>query len=185
MGGAPHQHAAMIVIRADVRALLLARNEHRIGLRLGVDEIDLLLHAVIVRLAPGAEEIARLGPAAIDLVVGDQVLDVGEGVDGVIEEGLGFFRRERPVDHALADIDARRDKPAGACRSTEAGLGRVEDNRVDPVPGQFEGGIHAGVATADDRHRRFLRQCHLRQGLRLIGLPPKGLRLEIRVENCL
>ena len=34
-------------------------------------------------------------------------------------------------------------------------------------------------------HIRHVDQRHLRQGIRLIGLPPIGLRLEIRVENCL
>ncbi len=58
----------------------------------GVERLDLLRHGLEMALAPGAEEIAGLVPVAGDVVAGDQVLDVGEGIGRIGEEGGGFFR---------------------------------------------------------------------------------------------
>ena len=183
MAGAAHDHAAAIIVGADLLALAVRR--HDIGLGTGgtVQHVDFLDHAVVVALAPCAEEISGTRPAAVDLLARYEVLDVAEGVGSVGEIGcrLVFLHGLRHV--ALADVDAARHHAAIARRAAKAGLVGIEHDAVDALAVKLERGVEARIARADDGHADALRKGNLWQRRGVVGLPPEGAGLEVGGEQ--
>ena len=63
-------------------------------------------------LAPGAEEISGLGPAAVDFFPRDQVFNEREGIRRIGKEGSRLVRRHGLGEIALAHIDPARNHAA-------------------------------------------------------------------------
>ena len=158
MTGAAHDHAAAIIVGADLLALAFRRHDVGLGTGGSVQHVDFLDHAVVVALAPCAEEVSGPRPAAVDLLARDQVLDVAEGVGGVGQIGccLVFLHGLRHV--ALADIDAARHHAAIAGRAAKARLVGIEHDAVDALAVKFKRGVEARIARADDGDADLLRE---------------------------
>ena len=185
VAGAAHHHAAPVIVGSDLLALPLRRHDIGLGPRGLVQHVDLFRHAVVVALAPGAEEVAGAGPAAVDLLARDQVLDVAEGIGGIVQEGRGLLRRECLGHVALADIDAARHHAAIAAGPAEARFVGVEHDAVQPLRLQLQRCIEARISGTDDGDPRLARQVDLGQGFRLVGLPPEGAGLEVLGKDVL
>ena len=182
--GAAHHHAAAIVIRPNLLALPFRRHEIGFGLGVFVERVDLLGHAVEVAFAPGAEEIAGTGPAAVDLFPGNQVFDQPESIGGIGQIRRGFLRAHGLGHIALADIDAARHHAAIPRRCAKARLIGIEHDAVKTFARQLQRGGKPGIARADDGDAGLLRQWNFWQRLRFMGLPPERAGFEILVEDC-
>ena len=80
----------------------------------------------MMALAPGAEKISGFGPPTFEVVVGDEVFNVGERIPGIIEEGFGLLGCERFGDDAFADVQSARDLSAIAGGCSKPRLSRIQ-----------------------------------------------------------
>src|SRR5205823_3984100 len=98
-------------------------------------------------------------PIALDLLVLDEPLDQRERIGRIRQERLRALRRDRggASGKAFPDIDPAADRAAIARRSADAERPPLEDDRVDPVPRQFERRGKPGIAAADNRDPRLVR----------------------------
>ena len=112
MTRAPDNHTATIKIRANFLALFFFRHKIGFGFRMAIEKINFFLHGREMRATPGANEISRSCPTALDILTRDQIFDMAEGFCGIIQKGLGFLCRQRFGDIAFADIHTPRHHAA-------------------------------------------------------------------------
>src|SRR5207237_5287957 len=86
-------HAAMVIIARDLRALLVARHHIRPGLRRIVEPREALFLIGVMLWRPRADKPPALLPIALDLLVLDEPLDQRERIGRIGEQRIGAFRR--------------------------------------------------------------------------------------------
>ena len=147
MGCAGDYHAAEIIVRANVSTLLVAGHHEGSGLGFTIQEVHFFGHAIVMRLAPGAKEISGFGPAAGNVVVGDDIFDVAERIYSVVQKRSRFIFRHGFVDDAFAHIHATGHHAAIAGGSTKARFGSIQHNRLNAMFCKLQCGVQSGITS--------------------------------------
>ena len=188
--GALHDHAAVVVVRRDLLALLLAR--HHVGAEPGAGIVGADLGRLLLEVARrvGAAEAAVHAPMAFDAFALDHGLDLGQRIGGVGQHalhdllpGLGIAA-DALAGEALAHRRAAAHPAAVARRGADAEIAALQHRHVDARARQLQRRRQAAVARADHQHvgleRRVLAQ--------LVGgmppFPPPRRALEVLVEDA-
>src|SRR4051812_18195151 len=87
-GGAPNDHAAEIEIGIHLLTLPRSRNHIRVGVRRIVQMIEPAGQLFVMSRRPGSDKPSGLLPIAVDVFVGDQVLNGRESVGGRSKDAL-------------------------------------------------------------------------------------------------
>ena len=186
MGRAVYQHAAIVIIRADMFTLVFGHEHARAGMGVFIQACEFLFHRAAVGRGPRHNEAASFAPFAVDVFVLDEAFDGGETVGGIREQKLHFILRIG-AGIAFADGDTARHHAAIAGGTTKARHLRIQHDAVMAVAGQFKGSRKPGIAGTDDAHAGGFGHIGLGRiaHVGVVSIPPEGALLVGFMEDVL
>src|SRR5262249_14629001 len=185
LGGALHNHAAIVIVGGNFLTLPLPGHHVCLGGSSRVEARDTLLLKLIVPRRPRSHEATPLFQITVDALARDQRLDQAEGIASRCQHGLDDRRiaSEHLAGEALADVDAAAAPASAACAGSRPELSGLKNARFDAGVSKLNRACKACITTAHDCYTRPPWHIDPVTRPRFVGDPPVGFRLEVLVED--
>jgi hypothetical protein len=180
---AGHQQAAVVVVAADLGALLVPRHHPRLGGHVAPGEGELLGQRPVVPRRLGAGEAARDPVMALDLLALDQLGGVAHGRQPFLVHGDRGGGADAAHQVAEGDRHGAADEARVAGGRALAGAFRLEHQDFASGARQGQRRRQPRQARADHRHVDLFGQRGIDARRPRCRLPPIGIAAEIGRQN--